>query len=239
MCRCLNQVQNERGNISLLMLGILFVFTVCILILLLSVRILAARETAGTAADAAAWAAAIALEQAFIVDVSPQAYGKLNSLTDSIVNDPLYKNGNTEASIVKHTIPSELRNELLRGNRGQTIQLYVLLQYGPFFSEQALGMLIANSFQQHFDTLILPKIREYTADRIVTFNQVRFPVHRRIEVTASCSIEVGFLNKLLVDILSGMHVKGGGFALRIKVLDDHQIPYRLSDLPILKHTIEQ
>jgi hypothetical protein len=201
------------------------------------VKLFMLREAAGMAADAGSLAASKALEEVFVSDVTPEAYAKLAGLVRQISEDPLYRNGKHAEAILAHTVPSDLRNELLRGRRGRSIPLDILLRYRPFYSEQAIGSRLVLSFERHFDREILPEINRYVEqNQQASVHSVSFPVYNKIEVAAQKKYLTG-LQKMLRSVRP-LYVRGRGHVLHIRILDEYQIRYDFSDIPPFRKRFE-
>ncbi|TCS73626.1 hypothetical protein [Effusibacillus lacus] len=221
-------MEKERGNASLLLLGMSFGIMVCALLAWMYISVQLIHGAAGVAAESAAIAASNTLQEMFAADITPEAYDKLKSLEWRIREDSLYKSGHREAAIIKHTVSSALREELLAGKRGTAIKLHVLLQYEPFFTSRDLGRKILESIEQHWESEILPVTREFLRLHGSFEGEIRFPVHKKMEVLARIEATSPMLNKLAGQ--RKLFVGGRGHALYIKLLDDHGIVYDLSGI---------
>lgn len=225
--------QSQKGNVSLLMVGIVFAVTLFVMATGMFGKTLILRESVGIAAEAGSLAASRTLQEVFVADISEEAYGKLDVLVQRIMEDPLYQKGQWEAAILLHTVPSDLRNALLNGKRGRAVPLAVLLSYKPFFSEQAIGRKLVQSFERHFDTRIIPEIRRYLKQvEGAEISEVNFPVYNKIQVVAKKQLQLelaGFLQEK-----RNLYVHGRGHALSIKILDEQQTHYDFSGATVFR-----
>lgn len=226
-------IKNQSGTVSLLMTGLCFGILLCAMACWLFISARMTHAAAGSAAEAAALAASQALQEAFVSDISPKAYAKLESLTKRITEDELFKIGEAAAAIEKHTVPSKLRDILLLGKRGKAITLDVLLQYKPFFSEYDVGREVADSFQRHLDDRIVPSVKDYLRkNRAEESGEIVFPVYKKIEVTA----KVRFQSTLFPQFARNYagYVTGRGNSFFLKILDENYISCNLSEVPVLR-----
>lgn len=215
------------------MVGIVLAAVLFVMVLGVFTKTLIIRESAGMAAEASSLAASRTLQEVFIEDIEEEAYGKLELLVQRIMEDPLYQKGQWEAAILLHTVPSDLRNALLIGQRGRAVPIYVLLSYTPFFSPQAIGSKLVQSFERHFDTRIVPEISRYLKQvEGAVISEVNFPVYNKIQVVAKKQLQPE-----LTGLLQGkrnIYVHGRGHALYIKILDEHQIRYDFSGTTVFR-----
>lgn len=231
------QSNRERGNAAFVSVGLVAAIFGFVLILGTFIKLFVLREAAGMAADAGALAASKALEEVFVSDVEPEAYAKLANLIRQITEDPLYKEGKHAEAILAHTVPSGLRDELLLGKRGRSISLDILLRYKPFYSEQAIGLRLVESFERHFEGEIEPEINHYVEQNMqTTVHSVSFPVYSKIEVVAERKYLSG--GKELLRFMDPLYVRGRGHVLHIRILDEHQIRYDFSGSPPFRKRFE-
>lgn len=215
------------------MVGIVLAAVLFVMVLGVFTKTLIIRESAGMAAEASSLAASRTLQEVFIEDIEEEAYGKLELLVQRIMEDPLYQKGQWEAAILLHTVPSDLRNALLIGQRGRAVPIDVLLSYTPFFSPQAIGSKLVQSFERHFDTRIVPEISRYLKQvEGAVISEVNFPVYSKIQVVAKKQLQPE-----LTGLLQGtrnIYVHGRGHALYIKMLDERQIRYDFSATTVFR-----